>query len=136
MKYGRKIAFDSSTGEVLADTGEREGAWVSGITDEQMIRDYKVLSERNRESFEIIELEYGAYRESFNRMTGFKIDRLKKIPVFSFPDPNIPDSEPIFTKSLEEQLAESEAKMKRMESHLQEVNNSLLEFIEFQMGGF
>lgn len=73
MEIGRRIYFDKLTGLPLADTGERSGA-VRATTVEEDIIAYKVLSERNRGSFDYVELEYGEYFDNFIECSSYYVD--------------------------------------------------------------
>lgn len=63
MKIGRKLYYEKSTGAIITDTGERQGSVVA-TTIEQDIVTFTALSERNRETFDVLELEYGEYAET------------------------------------------------------------------------
>ena len=106
-QIGRKIYYDLSTGNVLVDTGERSG-FVVPTTVEQDIATYKALSERNRETFDYIELEYGQYAQDFQECNGYRVNPETKQLEFSYPDPNDPDpQEPVYQKPLSEEVAET-----------------------------
>ena len=102
MELGRKIYYDNTTGKVLVDLGE--GA-VTQTTIEQDIATYKVLSERNRNTFSYIDLPFGAYAQDFATCTGYRIDVETKLPKFSYPTGGNP-IEPVYVKPLTEQLAD------------------------------
>lgn len=68
MKIGRKIYYDKKTGDVLVDTGEREGS-VTQTKLEDDILTYKTLSERNKDSFGVVMIEFGRDRERFAKET-------------------------------------------------------------------
>lgn len=107
MKIGRRIYYDVATGNVIVDTGERQG-FVKPTTVEQDIQAYKALSERNRETFDYIELEYGQYAQDFAECNGYRVNPETKQLEFSYPDPNEPEpQEPVFQKPLSEEIAET-----------------------------
>lgn len=108
-RLGRKIYYDIPTGNVILDTGERQGSVVP-TTVEQDVQTYKALSERNRETFDYIELEYGQYARDFAECNGYKVNPETKELEFSYPDPNEPEEEPIYQKPLSEQINELEGK--------------------------
>lgn len=87
MIIGRKIYFDKMSGDVIIDIGERVGD-VQSTTVEQDIQTYKALSERNRETFDYIELEYGMYSQDFEKCNGYKVNLKTKQIEFSYPNPN------------------------------------------------
>jgi len=104
MKIGRKIYFDAQTGNVLINTGQRQ-ANVIPTTVEQDVAVYTVLSERNRESFDYIELEYGQYAQDFVECKGYRINPDTKQIEFSYPDPNeVEPSEPVYQVPLSEEV--------------------------------
>lgn len=108
MKIGRKIYYDLSTGNVIIDTGERQGS-VIPTTIDQDIETYKALSERNRDTFDVLELPYGAYSQDFAECNGYRVNPETKELEFSYPDPNNPEEpqEPQFIKPLSTQIAEN-----------------------------
>ena len=64
MKIGRKIYYDLATGNVLLNTGEREGSVVE-TTLEQDCTSYVALSERVPSTVGVIRLIYGEYGDKF-----------------------------------------------------------------------
>jgi len=113
IEIGRKIYYDKSTGEILVSVGERSG-FVRETTVEEDIATFKVLSERNRETFDYIQLEYGQYSQDFMECNGYRvnIEKLAELPddrkhealEFTYPDPNQeePPEEPIYQPPLSE----------------------------------
>lgn len=107
MFIGRRIYFDKITGKVLVDTGEDLGN-VYKKTIEQDIQTYTVLSERNRDTFDVIELEYGQYAQDFAECNGYRVNPETKQLEFSYPDQNEPEpQEPVYRKPLSEELEET-----------------------------
>lgn len=109
MQIGRKIYYEISTGNVLVDTGERQGS-VRPTTVEQGIAAYKVLSELSRETFDVIELAFGQYAQDFAESNGYRVNPETKTLEFSYPDPNEPEAPQVYVKPLTEQIADLEAK--------------------------
>lgn len=72
-KIGRRIYFDLATGNVIHDTGERQGSVVA-TTVEQDIVTFTALSERNRDTFDVIELAFGEYAEEFATASGYRVN--------------------------------------------------------------
>lgn len=98
MKYiGKKIYFDKATGDIILIIGERFGDVIE-TTFEQDINTYKSLSERNPETFDYIQLEYGQYAQDFIECNYVRvnIEKLNELPrerwyealEFSYPDEN------------------------------------------------
>ncbi|MCY9734619.1 hypothetical protein M5X00_14035 [Paenibacillus alvei] len=104
MQIGRRIYFDTVTGEKLVDTGERSGDVIE-TTVEHDITVYRALSERNRETFDYIELEYEQNAKDFAACNGYRINPSTKKLEFSYPDPNKPEPEkPAYRPPLSEQI--------------------------------
>ncbi len=110
MKIGRKIFYDLISGNVIIDTGERQGSVVA-TTIEQDVASYTVLSERNPETFAVIELPFGQYAQDFAQCNGYKVNVETGELEFSYPDPNQPVEEPVYVKPLTEQIKELETKL-------------------------
>lgn len=93
MEIGRRIYFDLSTGEIIFDKGEMQGAVIR--TDiENDIENYTVLSERNRGTYDFVEYPYGHLREDFMMASRYKINISTREPEFVYDDSG--SSEPIF----------------------------------------
>lgn len=54
------------------------------------IRDFKQLSERNRDAFNVLEVPYGAYAEEFAACDGYRVNVATRKLEFRYPDPNQP----------------------------------------------
>lgn len=119
MKIGRRIYFDKDTGNVIVDVGERRGSVVP-TTTEQDIKNYTALSERNRDSFDYIELEYGQYAQDFAECNGYRVNPETKELEFSYPDPNAPEEpkEPVYQAPLSEEVKKLETRITATEDAL------------------
>lgn len=107
MQIGRRIYFDKLTGNVILDTGERQGDVVP-TTVEQDFETYVALAQRVPETVGVLELEYGQYREDFAACNGYRVDVSGDEPklVFSYPDPEAePEDPPVYQPPLTEQVA-------------------------------
>lgn len=80
---GKKIYYDIATGDVLVDTGERIGS-VTETTIDQDIATYKALNERVRESFDVIQLNYGDYSQEFIDSKSYRINPATKEIEFNY----------------------------------------------------
>lgn len=108
MKIGNKIYFDTLSGDVIMVIGERKG-YVIETTLEDDITTFKTLSERNRETFDYIQLEYGQYAQDFMECNGYRVNPETKQLEFSYPDPNTTEpQEPVYQKPLSEKLIDLE----------------------------
>jgi len=107
MQIGRRIYYDKQTGNVILDTGERQGAVVP-TTIEQDFATYAALAQRVPETVGVLELEFGQYAQDFAACNGYRVDLSGETPtlVFSYPDPADPEAPPVYQKPLSEQIAE------------------------------
>jgi hypothetical protein len=110
MQIGRRIYYELSTGNVIFDTGERQGDVVL-TTVEQDFATYAALAERVPETVGVLELEYGQYSSDFAACNGYRVDVSGEIPtlVFSYSDPNEPKAPPVYRKPLSEEMADLKA---------------------------
>lgn len=106
MLIGRKIYFEIATGNVVLDTGEREGAVVE-TTKEQDFESYLALNERNPETVGVIKLDYGQFAEDFAQSNGYRVNPETKQLEFYYRNPNDPAPEqPVFQKPLSDEVVE------------------------------
>lgn len=124
MQIGRKIFFDKLTGEKLVEVGKREDA-VMETTVEYDITCYNVLSERNRDTFDVIELEYGQYDEEFLVSSGYRVNPDTKELEFSHSDPVVPSPE-VFEKPLTDQI-------KEMSNRVEDTENAVLILMDMNL---
>lgn len=103
----RRIYYDVSNGNKLAEVVFF--GYVKPSTIEQDITVHKALSERNRGTFDVIELEYSQYSQDFAECDGYRINPQTKEIEFSYPDPNQPEQPPVYRQALTEQIAEVKA---------------------------
>lgn len=106
MQIGRRIFYDTMTGNVILDTGEKQGSVIK-TTINQDIGTYSTLAERVRETFDFIELEYGQYSQDFSACNGYRVEPTTKTLEFSYPDPDVPVEEPVYQKPLSETVSEN-----------------------------
>ncbi|MGG3840043.1 hypothetical protein ABEV00_23870 [Paenibacillus thiaminolyticus] len=124
MKIGRRIYFAPSSGVPLVDTGERSGSVVETTIEEDFLT-YKALSERNRESFDVLQLEYGQYAEDFATCSGYRVNPATKQLEFSYPEPGAPEPQPpVYRPPLSEQLEQTNARVADLELTLAELVSS------------
>lgn len=117
MLLGRRIYYDKSTGNIVHDTGERQGSVIK-TTIEQDIATFSELSKRNRDTFDFIELPYGAYVQNFLECNGYRINPTTKILEFSYPDPNNPEAPQVFQMPLTDQIKELRSALKSTQDTL------------------
>lgn len=115
MEIGRRIYYEIATGNVILDTGERQGSVVP-TTIEQDRYSYTALSERNADSYGVIELPFGFLSQDFAECMGYRVNPETKELEFSYPDPNEPEKPPVYQKPLTEQIKELEQKNKLLEA--------------------
>lgn len=121
VKIGRRIYYDLTTGNIIVDTGERQGS-VRPTTVEQDIAVYTVLSERNRDTFDYIELSFGQYAQDFAECNGYRINVDTKQIEFSYPDPNETEpSEQVYQAPLSEQIEDLKQRTSDVEIMLTDI---------------
>lgn len=107
MNYvGRRIYYDKATGNIIVDTGEKQGFVIETTIDEDFAS-YKNLSERVPNTVGIIQLVYGQYAQDFRECNSYRVNPETLILEFSYPDSN-EQQEIIHQKPLSEQVAELE----------------------------
>ncbi len=114
MKIGCKVFYDKQNGNVLITTSEMSGD-VQPTTIEQDIATFTALSERNRDTFDVLELPFGAFEQDFAECNGYRVNVETKELEFSHPDQNVPTEPPVFQKPLSEQLREMESRVELTE---------------------
>lgn len=93
MQIGRKLYYEIKTGNIILNTGERQGSVIE-TTREQDFETYKALKDRIPETVGLIELEYGEYAEDFAACNGYRINIETTEIEFSYPDPNAEPEQP------------------------------------------
>lgn len=90
MKTPLRIYFDSQNGQVIQMTGNFDDGslQVNGTVDEEIPK-YHALSERNRETFDVLELPFGAYQNEFETATSYRVNPTTKELEFNY--------DPLFT---------------------------------------
>lgn len=88
MEIGKRIFYDTTTGGVLVNTGERSG-YVVVTSPQDDIKVYKELADRVEGTYSWVDFTYGAHREE-ESLGGIivRIDLETKKPVFKYPDPS------------------------------------------------
>ena len=115
-KIGRKLYYDLVTGEVIVDTGERMGSVVP-TTVERDIEVYTVLSERNRETFDVLELNYGDYSGDFSDAISYRVNVETKEIEFAYPtgEEDEGQEEIVYQAPLSEKVVVLEEKLSNQE---------------------
>ena len=109
-QIGRRIFYDILTGNVILDKGELQGSVIT-TTVEQDITTFVSLSERNRNTFDVLELPYGARAQDFAECNGYRVNVETKELEFSYPDPNNPEAPQEFGPPLTQQISDIRADM-------------------------
>jgi hypothetical protein len=129
MKVPLRIFYDKENGHIIQMTGNFEDVWLTEYESVEMqIPKYTALSERNRETFDVLELPFGAYSQDFAECNGYRVNVTTGELEFSYPDPNAPTEEPVYQKPLSEQVTQ-------LEKRTLESENAIMTLMELQMGG-
>ena len=88
MEIGKRIFYDTATGSVIVNTGEKSGD-VIATSPQDDIKVYKELADRVEGTYSWIDFTYGAHREE-ESLGGviIRIDLETSKPVFRYPDPS------------------------------------------------
>lgn len=106
MEIGARIYYEISSGNVILNTGERQG-FVYETTVDDDYETFTVLKGRNRDTIGVIQLEYGQYAQDFRESNGYRVNPETKELEFSYPDPGEqPPKPPVYQQPLTEQVAE------------------------------
>lgn len=105
VQVGRRIYYDNQTGIIIFEIGEQvhNGERIEQTIDRD-IESITTLSERNRESFDVIELPFGAFSQDFLECSGYRVNPTTKEIEFTYPDPNKPEAEPVYRQPLSEEV--------------------------------
>lgn len=103
----RRIYYDAATGEKIIEVPFF--GYVTSTSVEQDIANYTALSERNRETYEVLELLFTDYAQDFSECNGYRVNPETKELEFSYPDPTEPEAPPVYEKPLSEQIKELKA---------------------------
>lgn len=123
-QFGRRIYYDKSTGNIIFEISEQSYTFdTTQPTIEQDISTYTALSERNRDTFDVLQLEYGQYAQDFAECNGYRVNPETKQLEFSYPDDSsAPETqEPVYQKPLSEQVSELEASQALMQQALDDL---------------
>ena len=118
MKQGhRRIYYDILSGNKLAEVAFNGFFTPTSISDD--IDSITLLSERNKETFDVIELGYGQYAQDFAESNGYRVNPETKTLEFSYPDPNESEPiEPVYIAPLSEQVEELKVRQDATENAL------------------
>lgn len=138
MEQGRRLYYDKVNGNLLVDTGEQYGFFTPSTVAHE-ITVYKELSERNRDTFDVIELEYGQLAQDFAESTGQRVnlEKLAQLPVgeewkaleFFYPDPNDPGKEPVYVAPLSEEVETLKQENRELKQRTADVELMLTDII-------
>jgi hypothetical protein len=87
-------------------------------TIEQDIATFTALSERNRDTFDVLELPFGAYAQDFAECNGYRVNVETGGLEFSYPNPQNPAEEPVFQPPLSDQVKQMEKRVEFTEEAL------------------
>ncbi|MET3699345.1 hypothetical protein SAMN05877753_10216 [Bacillus oleivorans] len=119
IQLGRKIYYDKSSGNVVWEIGERTYQFdTTETTIDQDIATFTALSERNRESFDVMKFEFGQFAQDFAECNGYRVDPATKTLEFSYPDPNAPQEPQPYQAPLTEQIKAIKEQQVRIDTDL------------------
>lgn len=123
--FGKRYLFyELDTGYVLLNEGRNNESIMPSI--DRIIEIYPVLNERNRDTFDVLELDFGAYSQDFAECNGYRVNMETKTLEFSYPDPNQPTLEQPYQAPLSEKVKQLELAQSVTDTTLLELMESLL----------
>lgn len=125
-QIGRKIYFENNTGNVILETSEMIGHVIE-TTTEQDIANFTALAERQRDSFNVIKLEYGQFNEDFRTCNGYRVNVITKELEFSYPTTEQPQ-EPVYVEPLTVQV-------EKLKTENAQLNTQLIDLWELLISG-
>lgn len=126
MQIGKKIYYELATGNVILDTGERQGSVVETTLD-QDFESYVSLSQRVPDTVGCIQLDFGEHSDEFNTCSGYSIDITTQEIVFDYTPPVEPP--PIITFA--DQIATLTAQNADLQTQLAQTNTDFAAFMDF-----
>lgn len=121
MNVGKRLFYDTSTGSIIVNTGDRSGD-IRKTTPQEDIRVYKELADRVEGTYSWMDFTYEAHKEE-ESLGGviIRIDLETKKPVFKYPDPsgNLPPIET--TKNPFDMIRELQSKVDLQDAYLAEL---------------
>lgn len=102
MEGYRRIYYDTETGNKIFEIGFDKHFIPETV--ERDISKHKPLSERNRDTFDVLELPYGAYQQDFAIATGYRVNVETKELLFQYLDENDPETEQPYVVPFTEEI--------------------------------
>lgn len=118
-----RLYFDKVSGDVFFVNN-----MYTTTTKERDLEVFPILSERNIEAYDYIDVSQNQYSQDFAESNDYRVNVETKTLEFSYPDPNNPDAEPVFVKPLTEQI-------KSLEFQQQQTNEDLSALMDFVITG-
>ncbi|APQ57721.1 hypothetical protein VK72_02560 [Paenibacillus polymyxa] len=104
-KFGRRIFYRKTTGEVLLIRGEAQGDVIESTIDDDF-GFYPEIKALDRDQVGVLQLEYGQHTEDFALAIAYRVDPATQSMLFTFPTDKPDDSVPVPQKPLADQVAE------------------------------
>ena len=94
VQIGRKLYYELTTGDVIVDTGERQGSVIETTTVQDFVS-YSALAERVPSTVGCLQLEYGEFASDFAECNGYRV--VDGELEFSYPGPDETEpQEPVY----------------------------------------
>ncbi|OMF48716.1 hypothetical protein [Paenibacillus peoriae] len=104
-KFGRRIFYRKTTGEVLLIRGEAQGDVIESTIDDDF-GFYPEIKALDRDQVGVLQLEYGKHTEDFALATAHRVDPSTHTMLFTFPTDKPEEPVPVPQKPLSDQVAE------------------------------
>lgn len=141
MNVGRRIYYEILTGELIYVRGERINI-KRALTIEEEVNAIAELKQRERDSFDVLELQFGQYAQDFAESISYRVNTDTKQIEFSYPNPNETEpSEPVYQAPLSEELnalkqenSLLKSKVDALASHNELMEGALIELTSMILG--
>lgn len=88
---------------------------------------YPILSERNRDTFDYIELKFEQYAQDFAECNGYRVNPETRTIEFSYPNPNEEEpQEPVYQPPLTEQVEQQQEIINALGKEITDIKLQLL----------
>lgn len=134
MYWNKRIYYDKTYGDPIQETGGFKSTR-ERYSVEYEISIYPNLSERNRDTFDVLELENGQYVQDFAECSGYRVNPETLELEFSYPDPNEPEALQPFVKPLSVEVQELKQETKAIKIQSAQSNAELFEMMLIMTGG-
>ena len=124
-QIGTKIYYCLLTGNVVKIIGDMQG-YVKETSFDEDIEIYADLKERDKNTIELIQFEYGEYPKLSKNATGVMVDLETKELIFSYEELPTTPQEPTWEEEMENKISILEAENEKLKVEQEQQNEEIL----------